>query len=73
MHDDVAAQLCAWPGGCIDTTTMRIPEDPEPACGHVQADAEEAIGDDARELECGSSRFWIAEGPDLRAREIRPL
>lgn len=31
VHDNVAAQLCAWPSGCIDTHTMRIPEDAEPA------------------------------------------
>ena len=47
VHDDVAAQLCAWPSGCIDTDTMRIPADPEPVCAHVEVDSEEAIAADA--------------------------
>lgn len=51
VREDVAAQLCAWPSGCIDTSTMRIPEDPEPVFGHVEVDSEEAIGAFAREFE----------------------
>ncbi len=51
VHDHVAAQLCAWPSGCIDTYTMRIPEDPEPVYGHVEVDSEEAIGAYARAFE----------------------
>ena len=51
VHTDVAAQLCAWPSGCIDSTTMRIPEAPEPVFGHVELDSEEAIGAYAREFE----------------------
>ncbi len=51
IHDHVAAQLCAWPSGCIDTYTMRIPVDPEPVCGHVEVDSEEAIGAYARDFE----------------------
>lgn len=51
VHDNVAAQLCAWPSGCIDTCTMRIPADPEPVCGHVEVDSEEAIGAYARAFE----------------------
>ena len=44
-------RLCAWPSGCIDTETMRIPEDPEPVCGHVEVDSEEAMGASARQFE----------------------
>lgn len=51
VHDDVAAELLAWPSGCIDTYTMHLPEDPEPVCGHVEVDSEEAIGAYAREFE----------------------
>lgn len=49
--EGVAAQLCAWPSGCIDTYTMRIPEDSEPECGPVEVDSEEAIGAYARDFE----------------------
>ena len=50
-HENVAARLCALPSACTDTHTMRIPVDPEPMCGHVKVDSEEAIRDYARAFE----------------------
>lgn len=51
VREDIVAQLCAWPSGCIDTETMRIPKDPGPVCDHVEVDSEEAIGAYARDFE----------------------
>ncbi len=47
----VAAELLAWPSGCIDTTAIRWGGGEEPVCGHVEVDSEAAILAYAREFE----------------------